>query len=69
MSWLLPKDWDTDASCVGDRATPSRSALRREDASRGASDGTEAMMGMAFLLRCSLAFWTSEAVGSSVSAP
>jgi len=29
----------------------------------------ETMTGMAFLLRCSFAFWTSEAVGKSASVP
>lgn len=48
---------------------PSRSALRREEESRGDSDGMETMTGMAFLLRCSFASWTSEAVGKSPSVP
>ena len=67
---LLPaKDCAMVGSCADVSATPSRSVLPREDASRSFNPGMEAMIGMAFLLRCCLAFWKSDDDGRLSAVP
>ena len=66
---LLANDCATDGNCAGVSAMPSKSVLPREEASRPSIPGMEAKIGMAFLLRCCLAFWMSDDEGRLSAEP
>ena len=66
---LLANDCATDGNCADVSAMPSKSVLPREEASRPSIPGMEAKIGMAFLLRCCLAFWMSDDEGRLSAEP
>ena len=69
VALLLANDCATDGSCADVSAMPSRSVLPREEASMSSIPEMEAMIGMAFLLRCCLAFLTSDGEGRPSAVP